>query len=314
MQDFCLTDKKPISYTMTPAKCADLRHGHEVQLDIESLDGDTKFRLDNVLNTRNHPFSSRQIATNEDFKWSYLRELSLPETGDKGIVIILIGSNRPGLIDEQLKRKEGDQGEHYAVRTPLGWTIHFPIGESFKDRVSVKFTRTGQDRSNIPLESMLVCFEAVFCNFTQRSSPQTAAENRGTFLSAYYPIVFQLPFSERSPRQRHDTVTPTNSLSIDRALGICWNVEHDTIDLVMNNKEIPQNRNDVFSTHPRRPRGSQSGRGKRRDERFQPLAKEPQGTDYHLTISVPDKSGETIAVVYEHPKRTQEMVFADWAK
>ena len=29
---------------MTPAKCADLRHGHEVQLDIESLDGDTKFR------------------------------------------------------------------------------------------------------------------------------------------------------------------------------------------------------------------------------------------------------------------------------
>ena len=109
-------------------------------------------------------------------------------------------------------------------------------------------------------------------------------------------------------------MTPTNSLSIDGALGIRWNVEHDTIDLVMNNKEIPQNRNDVFSAHPRRPRGSQSGRGKRRDERFQPLAKEPQGTDYHLTISVPDKSGETIAVVYEHPKRTQEMVFADWAK
>lgn len=84
MQDFCLTDKKPISYTTTPAKCADLRHGHEVQLDIESLDGDTKFGLDNVLKTRNHPFSSRQIATNEDFKrWSYLGEL--PETGDKRI-------------------------------------------------------------------------------------------------------------------------------------------------------------------------------------------------------------------------------------
>ena len=137
---------------MTPAKCADLRHGHEVQLDIESLDGDTKFRLDNVLNTRNHPFSSRQIATNEDFKrWSYLRELSLTETGDKGIIIILIGSDRPDLIDEQLKRKKGDHGEHYTVRTPLGWTIHGPIGESFKDRVSVKFTRTGQDRSNISL-------------------------------------------------------------------------------------------------------------------------------------------------------------------
>ena len=159
---------------------------------------------------------------------------------------------------------------------------------------------------------MLVCFEAVFCDFTQRSSPQAAAENRSTFLSAYYPIIFQLPFSERS--QRHDTVTPTNSLSIDRALGIRWNVEHVTIDFVINNKEIPENRNDVFSTHPRRPRGSQSGRGKRRNERFQPLAKEPQGTDYHLTICVPDKYGETIAVVNEHTKRTQEMLFADWAK
>ena len=27
-----------------------------------------------------------------------------------------------------------------------------------------------------------------------------------------------------------------------------------------------------------------------------------------------DKYAETIAVVYEHTKRTQEMLFADWAK
>ena len=184
------------------------------------------------------------------------------------------------------------------MTTPLGWTIHDPIGESFKDRVSVKFTLTGQYRSNILLRRMLVCFKAVFCDFRQRSSPQSAAENRTTFLSAYYLIRFQLPFSERSPRQGHNTVTPTNSLSIDRALGIRWNV-----DFVMNNKEIPENRKGVFSTHPRRLRGSQSGRQKRRDERFQPLAKELQGTDYHLTISVPDKYGETIAVVYEHTKK-----------
>lgn len=100
----------------------------EVQLDIESLDGDTKFPLDNVFNSRKHPLSSRQIATNEDFKrWSYLRKLSLPETGDNRVIIILIGSDRPDQIDEQLESKEGDQGEHFAVRTPLGWTIHGPI-------------------------------------------------------------------------------------------------------------------------------------------------------------------------------------------
>ena len=37
--------------------------------------------------------------------------------------------------------------------------------------------------------------------------------------------------------------------------------------------------------HPRRPRGSQSGREKGRDESFQVRAKEPLGTDSHRTIS-----------------------------
>ena len=37
--------------------------------------------------------------------------------------------------------------------------------------------------------------------------------------------------------------------------------------------------------HPRRPRGSQSGRVKRHDESFQAWAEEPLGTDSHRTIS-----------------------------
>ena len=37
--------------------------------------------------------------------------------------------------------------------------------------------------------------------------------------------------------------------------------------------------------HPRGPRGSQSGREKRRDESFQAREKEPLGTDSHQTIS-----------------------------
>ena len=39
------------------------------------------------------------------------------------------------------------------------------------------------------------------------------------------------------------------------------------------------------SGHPRRPRGNQSGRGKRRDESFQAQAEKPLGTDSHRTIS-----------------------------
>ena len=37
--------------------------------------------------------------------------------------------------------------------------------------------------------------------------------------------------------------------------------------------------------HPRRPRGGQSSREKRRDESFQVRAKEPLGTDSHRTMS-----------------------------
>ena len=39
------------------------------------------------------------------------------------------------------------------------------------------------------------------------------------------------------------------------------------------------------ANHPRRPRGSQLGREKRRDESFQVQAKERLGTDSHRTIS-----------------------------
>ena len=38
-------------------------------------------------------------------------------------------------------------------------------------------------------------------------------------------------------------------------------------------------RENLVMTHPRRPRGGQSGREKRRDESFQVRAKEPLGTD-----------------------------------
>ena len=74
-----VTDMKPISYTMTTTSCADgeLRHGHEVQLEIESLEGDAKFRLENVLTTSNLPVSARQMATNEDIKrWPHLCDVS----------------------------------------------------------------------------------------------------------------------------------------------------------------------------------------------------------------------------------------------
>ena len=51
--------------------------------------------------------------------------------------------------------------------------------------------------------------------------------------------------------------------------------------------------------HPRRPRGSQSGREKRRDESFQVRAEEPLGTDSHRTIS---KSSSRCWLLIGHKK------------
>ena len=51
--------------------------------------------------------------------------------------------------------------------------------------------------------------------------------------------------------------------------------------------------------HPRRPRGSQSGREKRQDESFQVQAKEPLGTYSHRTIS---KNSKRCRLLFGHKK------------
>ena len=60
--------------------------------------------------------------------------------------------------------------------------------------------------------NQIVCFTAVLCVLTQCSSTQTAVENRTTFLFAYYPIRFQLPFLGSCSRHVYTTVTPPSQL------------------------------------------------------------------------------------------------------
>ena len=54
-----------------------------------------------------------------------------------------------------------------------------------------------------------------------------------------------------------------------------------------------------MTQHPRRPRGSQSGREKRWDESFEVRTKEPVGTDYHRTIS---KNSSGCRLLIRHKK------------
>ena len=56
VQELDLKDIKPTTFTMTRVNCEEKRTGHEVQLNMESLDGDVKFELDHVL-TKNSRYT-----------------------------------------------------------------------------------------------------------------------------------------------------------------------------------------------------------------------------------------------------------------
>ena len=75
-----------------------------------------------------------------------------------------------------------------------------------------------------------------------------------------------------------------------------WNKNVESVGLMLT---FPLLSNFLLD-HPRRPRGSQSGREKGREESFQVQAKKPLGTDYHRTIS---KNSSGCRLLIGHKKR-----------
>ena len=118
VQELGLKDITPKSFTMKTANLEEERSGCELQLNIESLEGDAKFQISNVLTTPYLPVTRRHIATKEDLRrWPHLYDVSLPHTGDRRVTI-LIGGDRPDIMDKQLNKTEGQHGEPIAVKMP----------------------------------------------------------------------------------------------------------------------------------------------------------------------------------------------------
>ena len=126
VQELGLKNIRPTSLTMTTANLEEERSGYDVQLNIESLEGDAKFQISNVLTTPNLPVTRRHVATEEDLRRrSHFYEVSLPDTGD-GRVTILIGGDRPDIIDKQLDKREGQHGEPIAIKNAVGMDRLWP--------------------------------------------------------------------------------------------------------------------------------------------------------------------------------------------
>ncbi|CAB3984661.1 Hypothetical predicted protein [Paramuricea clavata] len=122
-----------VDYTMVTMNDRRVKQGHRVCLQISSLDGDTDFELNNVLTTDRLSVTTKHFATEEQVnKWSHLNGIHLPQIEDKRVKI-LIGMDRPDVIENDIEKRKGRRGEPYAVKTPLGWTVCGPISDNGGD-------------------------------------------------------------------------------------------------------------------------------------------------------------------------------------
>ena len=120
VQELGVTDAEPAEFIMTTVNCQQRKTGYEVRLDIQSALGGEKFQLEGVLTTDSLPVTPKHIATTEEIQeWPHLQDIVLPKTrGDQ--VTILIGGDRPDIIDNYLDRRDGERGEPCAVKDAFG--------------------------------------------------------------------------------------------------------------------------------------------------------------------------------------------------
>lgn len=153
-------ESEATDFTLSTVNCEGKEHGHRACLDIEALDGRTRFTLDQVLTTESLPISERHFASNRELrKWPHLDGVSLPEI-EGHRVAILIGSDRPDIIEGNSEIRKGARGQPYAVNTPLGWTVYGPMGELNGDGVHINFVRS--DREEMLSKQLELLYNAEF--------------------------------------------------------------------------------------------------------------------------------------------------------
>ena len=113
-------ESESTDFRLTTVNHEGKEYGRRASLKIEALDGKTKFTLDQVLTTERLPIGEKHFTNNRELrKWPHLDGIYLPQV-DERKVSILIGSNRPDIIDNNSEIRRRTKGQSYAVNTPLG--------------------------------------------------------------------------------------------------------------------------------------------------------------------------------------------------
>ncbi|KAL9978539.1 hypothetical protein ACROYT_G016066 [Oculina patagonica] len=181
---------EPTDFTLLTVNYEGKERGHPARLDIEALDGRTKFTLDQVLTMESLPIGERHFASNRELtKWPHLDGISLPEIQGHR-VSILIGSDQPDIIDDNSEIRRGARGQPYAVNTLLGWTVYGPMGEPNSDGIHVNFVRSDHE------EMLSVQLERCSLSFEDQRAKQIMDES-AVLVDGHYQL--KLPFRHSPP-------------------------------------------------------------------------------------------------------------------
>ena len=119
------------------------RTGHEVNVEVSSIDRTGKLRLNRVWSVDRLPISLDSIADQSEIKqWNHLAGINIPKIGASEIEL-LIGSDTPEAFWVEDQRR-GGYGEPYAIKSLLGWTVMGPTGgrkQSRSRKVNVNFQK-----------------------------------------------------------------------------------------------------------------------------------------------------------------------------
>ena len=129
--------------------------GLEVELTVESLDGDAKIELPRVWAIQALNISESSIPREDDaLKWPHLQDIELPGA-DEPRVRLLIGCNVPDAFMTSEERR-GRKGEPHAAKTTLGWTVFGPANKITDSRCQVNLLQLKKAEENIPDSNRLL--------------------------------------------------------------------------------------------------------------------------------------------------------------
>ena len=97
-----------------------------VEVSLEVMSARRRICLPKVYVLQEFPELAGSIASAGDImKWKHLRGISVPRAGTPEVGLLIGQDVSQALVPVELRR--GQDGEPYAVRTPLGWTINGPL-------------------------------------------------------------------------------------------------------------------------------------------------------------------------------------------